>query len=151
MMRARSFWPALALAVVLALVAVGTIDAKPKKPPHSKPARASVIWTPARLTLTTDAQGAATATATFVSSVALDNVELRIPGGLGRVLKASPATFAHVDANAPQTITLTLAPGAATHSQAGVVQLVAGKHVGGQPLHVQVRVPGDDDGEGEGE
>jgi hypothetical protein len=83
----------------------------------------------------------------FVSSVALDNVELRIPGGLGRVLKASPATFAHVDANAPQTITFTLASGTVNHNQGGVVQLVAGKRVGGQPLHVQVRVPGGDDGE----
>lgn len=145
-MHARSFWPALALALVLALVAVAATDAKPKNPPRSKPARASVVWTPARLTLTTDAQGAATATATFVSSVALDNVELRIPGGLGRVLKASPTTFAHVDANVPQTITFTLAPGALNHNQGGTVQLVAGKRVGGQPLHVQVRVPGDDDG-----
>jgi hypothetical protein len=150
MMRARS-WPALALALVLALVAVASTDAKPKNPPGSKPARASVVWTPARLTLTTDAQGAATAAATFVSSVALDNVELRIPGGLGRVLKAIPSTLAHVDANVPQTITFTLAPGAATHSQGGVVQLVAGKRVGGQPLHVHVRVPGGDDGEDETE
>src|SRR5262245_7031961 len=109
------------------LMSIGVVVAKPKDPPGrgrgaaGGRGRAAVVWTPARVTLTLDGSGAATASVTFVSSAALNNIVLRVPGRLGRVLQVSPATIARVEANVPQTITLSIAPGTATRNAAGVV------------------------------
>lgn len=152
MARARQFLTALALLGLLALT-VGTAAAKDKdKPgkPGEPPRAAQITWSVPRVVQQLAGGTEATVDVTFTSSADLEQVTLRVPGGLGRVLKVEPASWDKVAANTPVAVRLTFATPAKLTRGAlgGVVQVRAGQKTLGQPLPVRAvfRTSGDDGG-----
>jgi hypothetical protein len=116
-----------------------------------KPGKPSITWSKARVVQELAPGQTATATVTLTSSVALNNVSLRVVGGLEGVVRVSPETL-NLAAGTPAQVTLTMSlPADHTGSRAGVVQVRAGERNVPHSLKVKIRVPGDESGEkGEG-
>jgi uncharacterized membrane protein len=133
------------IAAVLALSA-GAVAAKPGAPGgKDKAVKARITWSVARVEQTLVAGQTATVDVTLTSSADVSNATLRIPGGLGRVVSVSPATFS-LKAGVAQAVRLTIAmPAEGAHSQGGVIQVRSGKRNLPQSLKVNVTVPGDED------
>jgi len=153
MVRTRLFLTALALLGLLALT-VGAAAAKdkdgPGRPgkPGEPPRAAQITWSVPRVVQQIAGGSEATVDVTFTSSADLEQVTLRVPGGLGRVLKAEPASWDKVAANTPVAVRLTFATPAKLTRGAlgGAVQVRAGQRALGQPLPVRVvfQAAGDD-------
>lgn len=142
--------------VALLLLSVGAAAAKPSdtpKPPHGgaehlpankgKPAR--LTWTPSRVTQAVTVGQMMQLTATFTSSADIAKATLVIPGGLGKVLKADTTTLTNIKAGVLTTVTFTVTMPATAHTQAGVVQIRAGRRMIARPLSVLLTVAPDND------
>jgi hypothetical protein len=108
---------------------------KPGEPPRA----AQITWSVPRVVQQMAGGTEATVDVTFTSSADLEQVALRVPGGLGRVLKVEPASWDKVAANTPVAVRLTFATPAKLTRGAlgGVVQVRAGQKALGQPLPVR--------------
>jgi hypothetical protein len=144
MTRPRWFLIALGLVGLLLLSVTAAAAREPgRRPPPPAHRGKPTAWTPFRITQTVAAGQTAQVTASFVSSTELHDVNVVIPGGLGRIVTAAPAHFVTVAANTPTTVTFTItmvAQGA--HTQGGVVHLRSGQRLVSLPLHVWVGVSG---------
>jgi uncharacterized membrane protein len=150
MSRCRTIIVSLAL-VGLLLLTVGGTAAKGGGGGHGhkKSPQARLTWGIARVERTVAPGQTIEVNVTLTSSANLNNVVLRVPGGLGRVLKVEPASFASLKAGvaAPVKLTITL-PAAGAHSQGGIVQVRAGQRNVPAALKIKLTVPGstgDDD------
>jgi hypothetical protein len=115
---------------------------KPARPGH-------ITWAPFRIVQQVAASQTVQVTASFVSSTELHDVRLVVPGGLGRLITATPTHFDTVAANTPTAVTFTIAmPAQHAHNQGGVVLVRSGQRVISQPLHVWVGVSGTDGDQG---
>lgn len=140
MSRHRRLIASLVLLGIL-LLTVGAAAAKdrPNKPHHDAP---RITWSARKIEQTLAPGQSATMTASFTSTVDLQNVTLNVPGRLAKVMTVSPASFAAVSANTATQVTLTISvPSAWKGNVAGVVQVRAGKRVVAQLLNVRVTVP----------
>jgi uncharacterized membrane protein len=108
----------------------------------AKPAKARITWSQAHLVQTIASGQTTVVQVTLTSSSDLANVTLRVPGGLGRIVKVEPASFTSLKAGVATPIKLTISmPSQNAHSQAGVVQVRAGKRAIPTPLKLKLTVP----------
>ena len=138
------------LLVTLVLLTVGSAAAQGggggKGHPKGKPAKARIIWSQPRVIQTMTLGQTAEVKMTLMSSADLANVTLRVPGGLGRVVKVEPASFAQLKAGVATPVTLTIRmPSQNAHSQGGVVQVRSGMRALPHALKVKLVVPAQDE------
>lgn len=155
MVRARQLLSVLALLALVALsagaaAARGQPD-KPGKPgkPGEPPKAALITWSVPSVVQQLPGGGQATVEVSFTSSADLEQVTLRVPGALGRVVTAEPAGWDRLAANTPVTVRLNINVPAklARGALGGVVQVRAGQRALGRPLPVRVVLrSGADDG-----
>jgi hypothetical protein len=156
MSRYRTIFGSLLL-IGLLLFTVGAAAAKGgggggKDHPKGKPAQARITWSVGRVEQTLSPGQTVEVNVTLTSSADLTNVTLRVPGGLGRVLKVEPSSFASLKAGVATAVKLTIsAPSQGVHSQGGVVQVRAGKRNVPAALKVKLSVPGSPNDQGDGE
>jgi hypothetical protein len=131
--------------VMLSLALVGTAAAKPGGPngrPNNAPPKPRITWSTPRLQQTVSPGETVQVNVTLTSSVDLSNVTLVIPGDLGLVLSAEPASFSQLQAGVATNVRLTIRmPAEGAHNQGGIVQVRAGERAIPQALKVQLRVP----------
>jgi len=102
-----------------------------------------ISWTPFRIVQSVAAGQTLQLTASFVSSSALHDLRLVIPGQLGQHVIVAPAHFDIVAANTPTSVTFTISmPMQHAHTLAGVVLVRMGQRVVSQPLPVRLVVAG---------
>jgi len=150
MSRSRTIIASLIL-VSLLLLTVGSAAAKgggAPGHPKGKAPRARITWSTIRVAQTINPGQTVEVNVTLTSSVDLADVSLRVPTGLGRVLKAEPAHFDSLKAGVATPVKLTISmPAQGAHSQGGVVQVRAGNRNVPAALKVKLTVPaahGDD-------
>ncbi|HWQ15590.1 MAG TPA: hypothetical protein VNL77_22505 [Roseiflexaceae bacterium] len=121
---------ALLIAVCLALLGAGAVGAAPGKPrPNSqgKGPKARITWSLPRVDRTLSPGESATVEVAITSSADVDNLQLWIPGGLGRMTTMAGAPTS-LKAGQPVTFTLTFTmPATGALSQGGVVKVRAGR------------------------
>ena len=132
--------------IALLILSVGAASAKGggggKGPPKAKPAKARITWSQPRVLQSVAPGQTSLVEVTLTSSADLTNVALQAPGGLGRVVKVEPASFTSLKAGVATPVKLTISmPAQNAHSQAGVVQVRAGKRVVPASLKVELTVP----------
>jgi uncharacterized membrane protein len=133
--------------LVLILATAGVAAAKPGGPGNgnggARPPKARITWSVARVEQSVAPGATAQMQVTLTSSADLSNVTLTMPGGIGKVLKVEPSSFASLKAGAPAAVTLTFTtPAEGAQCRGGVVQVRAdGKSVPAS-LKVKLKVPG---------
>jgi hypothetical protein len=153
MSRYRSLIISLALVGLLMLTVSAAAAAKGgggsgKGHPKDKGQHARLTWSVGRVEQTVAPGQTVEVEVTLTSSADLSNVTLRVPGGLGRVLRVEPASFATLKAGVATPVKLTIAmPSDGAHSQGGVVQVRAGRRNVPAALKVKLTIPSsaDDD------
>lgn len=109
---------------------------------QNKPQQARMTWSAARVEQTVAPGQTVVVNVTLTSSADVTNVALRVPGGLGRVLKVEPSSFASLKAGVATPVKLTIAmPALGAHSQAGVIQVRVGPRNVPAALNVKLTVP----------
>jgi hypothetical protein len=138
----RSHIAALVL-IALLFCTLGTAAAKGGNGhPKAKP-KARITWSQPRVVQGVTPGQTSVVELTLTSSADLGDVTLRIPGGLGNVVRLEPAAFARLKAGVPAKVRLTIAmPAQNAHSQAGIVQVRSGKRAIPASLKVKLTVPG---------
>jgi hypothetical protein len=112
--------------------------------PNSKPARPQLMWSVPRVVQSLQPGQTTTLQVTLTSDRAIQGVNLRVVGGLERVLSVSPRSF-DLAAGVSRTITLTMTlPSEHRRSRAGVVQVRMGNRNLPQSLKVLIQSSGDD-------
>ena len=147
MVRSRRLWVSLLLAALMAVMAsaVGAAPGQQGKGKGPKE-KARMSWSVKRVEQSLAAGATGNATVTLTSNIDVANVMLRIPGGLGRITKVTPAGPFNLKANTPVTVMLTMTmPANAVESQGGVVQVRVGGRNMPDSLKVHVQLPGDVD------
>lgn len=147
MVRARRLWVSLLLAALMAVM-VSAVGAAPGQQGKGKgpKEKARMTWSVKRVEQSLAAGATGNATVSLTSNIDVANVTLRIPGGLGRITKVTPAGPFNLKANTPVNVTLTMTvPATAVESQGGVVQVLASGRNMPDSLKVHVRLPGDVD------
>lgn len=130
------------LLLLLALVALSAGHAAAAGKGKRKTGQARITWSPERVAQTLAPGETASVDVTLTSSADLEQVSLRVPGGLGELL-AVPSAPLRLKAGVPTTITLRLRmPAEGAHNQGGVVQVRMGPRTIPQPLHVKLSLPG---------
>lgn len=140
---------ALMLAMSAAAAAQSPSTAQPqlrlaerKTPRPNEPPR--VAWAPTRLTQALKPGQTVQVAASFTSNTALSNLTLRITGDLAKIVQASSTKFAQISGGTSTTVVFTITmPPRKAHQYSGVVQLLAGKRLLGEPLHILVGVQKD--------
>jgi hypothetical protein len=131
--------------VVLSLALVGTAAAKPGGPngrPSNAPPKPRITWSTPRLQQTVSPGQSVQVNVTLTSSVDLNDVTLVVPGDLGLVLSAEPASFSQLQAGVATNVRLTISmPAEGAHNQGGTVQVRAGERAVPHALRVQLRLP----------
>jgi uncharacterized membrane protein len=143
MSRHRSFVVPLVV-IALLILTVGAAAAKGggKDHPKAKP-KARITWSQPRVVQAVTPGQTSVVEVILTSSADLTNVTLRMPGGLGKVVKVEPAGFTSLNAGVATPVKLTInMPAQNAHSQAGVVQVRAGKRVIPASLKIKLAVPG---------
>ncbi len=144
MFRVRRSWMALLLAFACLILVAGASAAEAKGPKPKK--NPKITWSTARVTQTVSPGQTATVSASFSSSVDLQNLTLAIPGDLANIVSVSPASIASLKAGEVATVTLTVAvPAADAHSQGGVLKITQGKKSLPGSLKIKITVPGSAD------
>ncbi len=160
MVQSRRMLVSLLLAALLAITAsvVGAAPGPQAKSKATGPkAKARMTWSFKRVEQLLNAGESGTATVTLTSNVDVANVSLRVPGGLGRIIKVSAAGVAQgstfkLKANTPITVTLVFTvPAKAVESQAGVVQVLVGGRNTPASLKVFVKLTGTADADANAE
>lgn len=134
------------LLVALLLLTVDAAAAKGGGGGHGQPKarlpKARITWSQPRIVQAVRSGQTSVVEVTLTSSVDLTNVTLRVAGGLGRILKVEPASFASIKAGVATSVKLTITMASQNaHSQGGVVQVRAGKRAIPMLLKVQLTVP----------
>ena len=132
--------------IALLILTVGAAAAKGggggKGHPKAKPAKAHITWSQPRVVQTVTPGQTSVVEVTLTSSTDLTNVTLRVPGGLGRVVKVEPASFTSLKVGVATPVKLTISmPAQNAHSQGGVVQLRAGKRAIPASLKIKLTIP----------
>lgn len=132
--------------VVLSLALVGTAAAKPGgpngRPNGPQPPQPRITWSTPRLQQTVNPGQTVQVNVTLTSSVDLNDVTLVVPGDLGLVLSAEPASFSQLQAGVATNVRLTISmPVEGAHNQGGIVQVRAGERAVPHALKVHVRLP----------
>jgi len=145
MSRYRSLIVPLVL-IALLILTVAAAAAKDAEGGHGRPkaklTHARITWSQPRLIQTVAPGQTSVVELTLTSSVDLTNVTLRMPGGLGRIVKVEPESFASLQAGVATPIKLTITmPSQRAHSQGGVVQVRAGNRAIPAPLQIKLTVP----------
>ncbi len=117
--------------VGLITLLVGTTAAAPRQkpsPPKRGPQKTRITWTPKRVVQTLNPGQTVQVNVTLTSSTDLHNLQLQLPGRLGKTAKVSPSQIATVKASVPTSVTLTLTmPNGETDGVGGVVLVKAPK------------------------
>jgi len=134
------------LLVALLILTVGAATAKggdgSNGHPKAKPTKARITWSQPRIIQAVTPGQISVVEVTLTSSVDLTKATLRVPGGLGRVVKTEPASFASIKAGVATSVKLTITmPSQNAHRQGGVVQVRAGRRVVPVSLKVKLTVP----------
>jgi hypothetical protein len=145
MFRFRHF-TSLLLIACMAMLLVSTAAANPgrgTRPGKSIPRKARVTWTPKKVQQTLSPGQTTTLVATFTSSTDLENVSLRVPGNLARVVTLSPTRFANIKAGEPVKVNVSIAmPAENAKNISGSVQVwVGNKRNVATPLSIIVKLP----------
>jgi len=144
MFRVRRSWMALLLVCACLILVAGASAAEAKGPKPKK--NSKITWSTARVTQTVNPGQTATVSASFSSSVDLQNITLAIPGDLANVVSVSPSAIASLKAGEVATVTLTVAmPAADAHSQGGVLKITQGTKSLPGSLKIKITVPGTDE------
>ena len=145
MARSRFFLALFALVACFALT-FGTASADPgggKGRTRAKPVKARITWSTARVEQTLAPGQTAEVTVTLTSNVDVDNVTLRVPRGLARIVTVEPASFTSLKAGVATPVKLVFSmPADQAHSQGGVIQVRSGQRALPSHLSVKVTVPG---------
>jgi hypothetical protein len=129
------------LLLLTSAVAAAQSGGHGKGPIKNKPQRARITWSQPRIVQSVAPGQTVTVDVSLTSSADIATVTLRVPGGLGRVLKVEPASFSlKAGVATPVKLTVTM-PANGAHSQGGVVQVRAGRNIPAS-LKVLVQVPG---------
>jgi hypothetical protein len=140
------FLTALAL-IALSLATAGVATAKPGGPGNgqggARPPKARVTWSAPRVEQAVAPGATAQVTVTFTSSADLNDITLKAPGGLAKVMTFAPASFASLKAGETATVTLTFAaPADGARCRAGVIGVRAGGRAIPAALKVKMTVAG---------
>ena len=144
MLRVHRSWMPLLLVFACLILGAGASAAEAKGPKPKK--NPKITWSTARVTQTVNPGQTATVSASFSSSVDLQNITLAIPGDLAKVVSISPTSIASLKAGEVATVTLTIAMSTVdAQSQGGVLKITQGtKNLPGS-LKIKITVPGSPD------